>query len=449
MHDHLWERGANDGSNSRVGRDSLNRRTVLKATGGAAASVSLAGCVGSYELIGSSQDTDETIRIGVLAPEPESDFIGRSMAQSAEVAVTELNEDGGIAGRDVELVVGNTKDSPTEASRVYQQLVLEEDVDVTVGMFDSHALENIMDEIADQELVHLTSGAATTAASQLVNEEYDRYKYHFRVGPTNDRDLGNAQISFMDEYAHEIGWESIAVLAEDYPWADEPWDIYQDELADTQVDVVYEERYPPATNDFTDLYDDIEEAGADAAFVTTAHTGNEAVLDWSTAQRQFAFGGIHVPMQLPTYYDDIGGACEYGIGYSTATETSEITDATQPFVQEYADEFGSYPQDMGYNTYDAVRIFAEAVEAAGTVDSEELVSELEDIEHEGASGYIEFHDSDDEFAHDLVFNPETPTAVYFQWQTTDDGEPVREVIWPEEHATDDAAGEYVTPPWLA
>ncbi|SDJ33409.1 ABC transporter substrate-binding protein [Natronorubrum texcoconense] len=441
---------------SRVRSKPVDRRTVLRATAGGATGVALAGCLSSYETItGSSSDDEETITIGMLAPEPESNFVGRSMAQAAAVAVDELNENGGIDGKEVELAVGDTNGSPLEARRQYQRLILEEGADVTVGMFASEALVNILDDIAEQETIHLTAGAATQIASRRVHEEYDRYKYHFRVGPTNDVDLGRAQINFMNDIATDIGWESIAVLAEDYPWADEPWRIYQEQLADTPVDVVMDERYPPATNDFSEMYDDVVEAGADAVFISTAHTGTDALLDWSYPNRPdpqpqpqpFAFGGIHVPMQLPTYYEDTNGACRYGLGYSAATEESEITEVTPQFVDRYYDTFGTYPQDMGYYTYDSVALFAEAVERTGTTETDELISELEGIEYTGATGAVEFYDTDHVHAHDRVYDvgDDSTVGIYFQWQETDDGEGVREVIWPETYAT----SEYVTPPWLA
>ncbi|WP_436345726.1 ABC transporter substrate-binding protein [Natronorubrum sp. FCH18a] len=449
------ERGRRDGGEfgANVRSETLDRRTVLKVTAAGTTGVSLAGCLSSDELITGSSSDEETITVGLLAPGPESDFVGRSMAQAAAVAVDEINDNGGINGQDVELAVGDTNGSPLEARRQYQRLVLEEKVDVTVGMFASEALVNIMDDIAEQETLHLTAGAATQIASRRVHDEYDRYKYHFRVGPTNDVDLGRAQINFMNDIATDIGWESIAVLVEDYSWADEPWDIYQEQLADTPVDVVMDERYPPATNDFSELYDDVVEAGADAVFISTAHTGTDALLDWSYPNRPeprpqprpFAFGGIHVPMQVPTYYENTNGACRYGVGYSAATEESEITEVTPRFVERYHDAFDSYPQDMGYYAYDAVALFAEAAERTETTDVDELIPELEEIQYTVATGTVKFYDTDHVHAHDRVYDEDDDTTVgiYFQWQENEDGEGVREVIWPEEYAT----SEYVTPPW--
>ncbi|WP_165383941.1 ABC transporter substrate-binding protein [Natrinema altunense] len=428
----------------------VNRRRFLQTTGGVAAGTAGAGCLETAGSIVGESDGANPVRIGLLAPDPDSDMIGRSMYRAARLAVRQLNDDGGIDGREVELVLGDTNSSPLEARRQYQRLILEEDVDVTTGVFASEALLGIIDDIAEQETIHLTSGAATTEVSRLVHERYDEYKYHFRAGPNSDIDYGRMQIDFLTDMAGELGWDSIALLAEDYEWTKKPWGVYQNRIGETGVDVALQERYPPSIDSFESRYDEVEAVEADAVFITTAHTGTSALMDWGVPEREFDFGGIHVPMQLPAYYDLVGGECQYAIGQSSATANSTITDATQPFVKAYRNMFeGSNPVYTGYHTYDAITLFASAVEDEGTFDHEELVPALENVSFTGTAGTVEFYDREAEVAgtpvaHDLVYNK--AETVYFQWQEDDDGEGRQEVIWPPEQAT---GSGYVTPPWLA
>ncbi|NUB89607.1 ABC transporter substrate-binding protein [Haloterrigena sp. SYSU A558-1] len=424
-------------------RISSNRRRFLKATAGVGAGVSLTGCLGQYQVLGGNSD-EETVKIGVLAPNPNSNRMGRSMVQAAELAVTHLNEEGGILGREVELVVGNTKESPLEARRQYQRLILEEGVDATTGVFSSEALLSIIDDVAEQETLHLTSAAATSEVSRMVRDDYERYKYHFRIGPNNDIDLGRIQMDFLTEMYEDLGWNSIALLAEDYDWTEKPWEVYQDRLADTDIDVVYEERYPAASNDFTEQYNQAEEADADAVFITTAHTGTPALMDWKLpAKRSFGFGGVHVPMQLPAYYDLVGGQCRYAVTQTSSTAKTSITENTQEFVTAYQDEYGGQnPIYTGYHTYDGVRAIAYAAEESNSLDSDDMVGALENASHPGYAATVEFYDNDSETPHDLVYN--YGETVYFQWQENEDGEGVQEAIWPPDKKT----GDYVTPPWL-
>lgn len=426
-----------------------SRRRFLQAAGGAG-TLAFAGCLEESAtvggLVGSAEAAEGPVTVGVLAPNPSGDFIGRSMARGAEIAVRELNDRGGIGGRDVELAVGDTAANPLEARREYHRLVLEEGADVTVGIFDSPSLVHVMDDVAEQEQLHLTTGAATSIASQRVHHEYETYKYHFRVGPTNEIDLGRGIVDFVDGIAPEVGWESVAVLVEDYDWTQGPWSVLQDDLAETGIDVVLEERYPPATDDFGDLYDRVADQGADVALVAMAHTGTEAILDWTAPAGRgpypFEFGGIHVPMQLPTYYEQTRGACRFAFGQVSATATSDVGPLTQDFVSAYEARFGDTPVYTGYTTYEAVLLYDHVVESTGSFDEDDLIPALEDVSFEGATGTIEFYDRDHQFAHDLQYYG--TDALFYQWQENDDGEGVQEVIWPEEHAT----SEYVSPPWL-
>jgi len=77
------------------------------------------------------------VTVGVLAPNPDNDSMGRSLVQGARIAVEEVGKS--TAAR-WEMVVGDTNSSPQEARRQYQRLVLEEGADVTVGVSTSEAL---------------------------------------------------------------------------------------------------------------------------------------------------------------------------------------------------------------------------------------------------------------------------------------------------------------------
>jgi branched-chain amino acid transport system substrate-binding protein len=422
------------------GRGGLERRQVLKTTAGGAAGLSLAGCLDTYGVI-SGGDDPGPITIGVLSPDPEHDATGRSNARGARIAVDRLNEDGGLLGREVELVAGATKRSALEGRREYQRLILEEGADVTVGVATSEVLEGILGDIAEQETIHLTAGSVTMTPSELIAEQYERYKYHFRVGPLNGYDLATHQVDFLNAMGGQLGWESFAVLVEDYIWTEPLLEIYQDRLGD---DVLLQRQYPPAQDDFTDFYDEAENEGVDAVLEAVAHTGSDSLVDWYRGQPPFAFGGLHMPMQSPSYYDLLGGECEFAVGYTNATPRSNNTEETRPFVEEYRNAYdGDSPLYTGYNTHDAVMVFANAVESAGSLDADTLVGELEGISVTGTTGTIEFYGPDEEYPHDVVYGEDALQPVYFQWQA-DEGEGTQEVLWPEGRAT----GEYVEPDWF-
>ncbi|WP_290819215.1 ABC transporter substrate-binding protein [Halovivax sp.] len=425
------------------------RRDVLRATASGALGVSLAGCT---DVFGTAEAAEDGIRIGVLAPDPERSPVGSSIAVTARFVAAQVNATGGLAGRDVEIVVEDTKGSPLEARRAYERLILDEQVDATVGIAESAVLDHLIESIAEHETIHLTTGATSQRVSELVAADLDRYQYHFRT-MLNDEQFMQLELSFITEMLPQLGFEApyeLAVLAEGYRWADGVTDAYREVFAEIDgFEIAMAEQYDPEIDDFRALYGSVEEAGADIAWVAMAHTGDAAIVDWQRERPSFGFGGTHVPMQWPGYWDMVDGACEHAISMSPGTPQAEITGETQRFVRAYAEATGgNYPVYTGYTTYDALRMYRQAAENAGTVDPEELVPALEAVEVEAtmAETYA-FGDESDEYPHDPVWqagDPDNPGTVYFQWQDDGSGSGAQEIIWPEPYATAD----YRTPPWL-
>ncbi|WP_247008865.1 ABC transporter substrate-binding protein [Halorientalis litorea] len=447
--------GYSDGASDTVTRGIVDRRRFLQAAGTSAAALGLAGCLNQGDGGGGDGDgggdggsdgggIGDTVKIGVLAPNPSDNPIGASIANGARLAAQHINDDGGIGDAEVEVVVENTEESPQTGRNRYQTLALEEQVDATTGVFTSEVLLAIMDDIANQQIPHMTAGAATPEASALVNESYDQYKYHFRTGPINAHHLGENLVDFMDAKNDDIGWESVAVLVEDYAWTEPVSDVLNEQLGDTGIDIAMSRRYASGTEDFSPIYDEVESSGADAAFIAMAHTGTPAVVQWAQQQRPFEFGGIHVPMQLPSYYEATGGACRFGVTQNSATPTAEVTENTVPFANAFEEEFDQFPVYTGYITYDAVNQYANVVAAQESKAADDVVSGLEGSSYTGTAGTIEYYGPDHEFAHDVKYEEGLVWPVFQQWQEGEDGSGSQEVIYPDDLATAD----YQAPPWV-
>jgi branched-chain amino acid transport system substrate-binding protein len=456
----------NDGRNT-----GANRRTFLRATGGAALATTVAGCLslggggggggngsggggggngsgggggGNSSGGGGSANIEGPLTIGALAPNPQNDPIGGSIVNGARLAVQQLNDNGGVGGAEVKLEVGNTEGDPSTGQQRYRELVLNKDADVTTGIFTSEVLLNIVDDMAQQEKIHLTAGAATAEISKMIAEDYDKYKYHFRAGPLNDFDLGRNLLDFGKANFETMGWDSTFSMVEDYKWTEPISKLFEKRLGGVGVDVAGSQRYASGTTNFGPLFDDVASSDADGVFTAMAHTGTEAIVQWAKQQRPFGFAGIHVPMQLPSYYESVNGACLYGVTQTSATPQSEVTKKTQPFVKAYNKEFDSYPVYTGYHAYDAVKLYAAMVEQTGTKNPDELVPALENASFTATTGTMKFYGRDKRFPHDPIYGEDAMYPVFLQWQEDGNGGGAQEVIWPEQFKT----SEYQQPAWI-
>lgn len=420
----------------------LNRRRFLRATGASAVAAGLAGCRSS------GGGGSGKLKLGVLAPNPGKSPTGTSIKRGAELAVKQLNENGGVNGRTVELISKNTGGEASTAKQKYQTLTLGEGVQATFGVFTSEVLLTLMDQIAEQGKIHMTTGAATPLSARKVSQNYEKYKYYFRTGPLNGIQLGQNLLDFAGNMFSQMGWKSVALLAEDYEWTKPIYGMLSQELGNRGVDVALRQRYSSDTENFAPIYDDISSSGADAAFLQMAHTGVPAIVKWARDRRQWGFGGIHIPSQLPSFYRQSRGAAAYSVTQNVATPQSELTEKTQPFVQAYQGEYDSMPVYTGYITFDAVKQWANVAANEGTVDTDTVVAGLEKSSYTGTVGTIEYHNKGHRFAHDVIYSPGKVNPVYQQWQPEDPANiqagGKQEVIFPTEFKTAD----YKQPIWI-
>lgn len=433
--------GNPNGGSANIGSVTSDRRTFLKAAGVGGVVASLAGCANLPAGGGGGGDgLGDTVTVGAMGP-ADSPF-GASILNTAELAAEQFNEKGGIGGAAVEVVTKDTKDDPGTARSVYQELIEGANADLTVGIFGSEQLLAILPNIAQNDVLHLSTGAATPEATRKVSDNYEKFKTYFRVGPLNSVFLAKSDVAFAKDMFDEMGWERVAYLAEDFKWTQPKSDIVPDGFRnEVGVEVPVNKRVAEGTEDFTPIYDELESANVDGCYTALAHIGTKSLVQWAKGQRPFGYGGIHVPAQLPAYYGLVEGAAESVFTQTSATPRTALTDKTVPYADAYNAKFDGYPVYDGYTTQDAMNLFKIAAEEEQSTSGEDLVPVLEEVSYTGTAGTIEFYGRDHEFTHDVKYGEEFVLPVYFQWQ---DGE--QQPLWPP--AKLDNTVEYQQPVWM-
>ena len=108
----------------------------------------------------SGQETSETIKIGFLGD--LDGVIGKPMWQGAKLAVEEINAEGGILGKQIELI-GEDDDRGLYAvvlSNALNRLITHHEVDFLVGMAGGQAAFLVQDIIAEHKIIFISSGSS-------------------------------------------------------------------------------------------------------------------------------------------------------------------------------------------------------------------------------------------------------------------------------------------------
>lgn len=398
-----------------------------------------AGCLGGGDDNGSGLDTDGPIRFGSLHPLPGEFPVGTAYQESIELFVQQLNDDGGLLGNDVEWVEKDTELDPSQTRDRYRELILEDEVDVTFGVFASEAATVLQDEMTNFDVLHICGGASGMRITEELRNNYEEYNHWFRTN-WNAAQYGNNLAAFSQAMWDEMGYSTIGIAAEDIEGFQPIIDNAVDGMPDS-VDLAFREDFATDTTDFTPVLDRGESEDIDFMFAFIGSGGVPLTIQWANRQPDFELGGADVFSSTQAHYENTDGAIEHMWTYVSGSGPGfEHNERTEEMLEAYRDMHGHDPvHSMAFPHYDSIETFVRAVEEVESLDSEELISYIRsDLEYEGVCGPVDYYGQDGEFPHDTVYTQERAPPI-IQWQ---DGEQVG--LWPDTNQT----GEYQPVPWV-
>ncbi|HSW35307.1 MAG TPA: ABC transporter substrate-binding protein, partial [Candidatus Limnocylindrales bacterium] len=391
-------------------------------------------------------------------PEPEFPYIeiavtgpmtsiqGEMMWWGATMARDEINEAGGVMVGDVvhmiQLHQVDTNEilDPIGAVSAVEHVLVTEDPHFLVGGFRTEAVMAYTDLVArDYKKIFLICGAATNALLHgRVDVDYETWKYLFRVTPIKATDLVTVTILLLNDVATAVRAElgiaapKVAVLAEALEWNEALVQAAPALFARLGLEHVGTWRPSATATDVTAELRAIEASGAHIIYtILSGPVGIPFGRQWGELEIPAAVVGINVEAQKAGYLEATGGFGGYDATLNTFARIP-MTEYTIPFYDKFLELFGQIPT-YNADTYSAVYILKEAVERAGTLDTDAVIEEVAKTDRIGPAGRLAF-----DAAHDITWGPGYVTAVGVQWQ---DGELA--AFWPREWRPDPAKPDVV------
>ena len=397
------------------------------------------------------------IKIGVIGP---MDYIqGEHHWYGAQMAAEEINAQGGImVGNEsyqIKLVQIDSNEiiSPTDAVTAMERLITVDEVDFVVGGFRSESVIAMQEKAMEYGMIFLGCGASDVLLCERVAEDYDTYKYWFRVSPVNGNYL--TQISFMlaGMVAQEVGAltypeaPKVAILAENMMWADPLVAYAEATFPGLGMEVIGTWRPSQTATDVTAELTAIELAGANMIYtVVSGPLGVAYTTQWGQLKIPAASVGINVEAQKGDFLDVTDGYGAYETTLNTYARVN-ITAETIPFFDSFVEEVGEVPIYTA-GTYEALYILKAAIESADTLDADTVVTALEATDLIGPAGRLVYMGTDTDTPHDITWGVGYVTGLGVQWQ---DGE--LECVWPNAGGSlgeleYEGTVDYILPPWV-
>lgn len=244
------------------------------------------------------------LRIGFVCPFTggSADF-GNSARLGAELAVQEINEVGGYAGRKLELVERDDQARPEIGRAAAEDLVLKEKVDFTVGYCNTGvALKSLEVYQANRHLlmVPVSTGSAVTSTYPAAES------FVFRMSPRDTLQAG----FLVQEIVGKRGLRKVAVFADKTGYGEGGLKDVEKFLADKGLKPVYVGRFDLGVKSLLEEVNAAKAAGAEALIGYTVGP-EQAVLSKARADAHFAgplFGPW--PASFRTVWDATGGSAE-------------------------------------------------------------------------------------------------------------------------------------------
>ena len=315
----------------------------LTACGGGSASSSAPAAGGD-----AAESSDEPILIGTISPNTGNlAAYGTAVTTGVALAVEEINEAGGLLGRQVEVINADDQYDPTECLNAFNSLV-SQGVGLIVGSVTSGCTSAITGAANEEEVCLITP---TSTADSITTED----DFVFRSCYAD-----SFQGAIAAAYAKQAGYDKVGMV------------------------------YCAADTYSKGLYDSFS-AACEKYGVEVAAVESTASMDVQDYTNQFA-AMVNAGVQFvyaPFYYDVIGpylvtqaraagytGVIMGADGYDTTpdyvVDGADLTAFDNVYWTAYEAKYGNTPSAFAALAYDCVMMYKTAIEAAGSADPVEV-----------------------------------------------------------------------------
>jgi branched-chain amino acid transport system substrate-binding protein len=367
------------------------------------------------------------IKIGVIAENQA--VAGSSIPMAAKLAADEINAQGGVGGRKIEIVEYDDHSSSAEAVRAFQRAVNDDHVNAVVASYTSEVVLALEPWAARLKTLMITPGAASDNITANIAKNFEANKYTFHGYLTSSSIARLTCDSAKEMLVDGLKMKTAVVMSEDAAWT-KPLDVaYLKCLPEVGLKVLEEIRFSPDTTDFTPIFNKIEGLKPDVIITGISHVGVQPTVQWTSQQVPIPMFGVSSQATNSTFWKDTNGATQGVLYQAVSGPGVAVTPKTLPFVDAFQKKYGNLPSYAGYTAYDDVFMIADAIKRAGSTDSDKIVTAMEATDYVGTIGRVTFLPKGDAHVHGLRIGKGYITGLFLQWQ---DGKQVN--LWPSELA---------------
>lgn len=314
----------------------------------------LVGC-GSKEAT-DSKDTakteDAAFYIGGIGPITGGAAIyGKAVMNSAQIAVDEINEAGGINGYPVKF---NFQDDTHDAEKSVNAYNTLKDwgMQVLMGTVTTAPCVAVAEKTYEDGMFQITPSASSTDVVYRDNV--------FQVCFT-DPNQGKESAKYIGE--HKLGSKIAIIYDSSDIYSSGIQEAFVEEAPEAGLEIVSSEAFTAdSKTDFSTQLQKAKDAGADLVFLPIYYTEASIILKQAKdMQYDATFCGCD-GMDGILSVENFDASLAEGLILLTPFVASADDDATKNFVAKYKEQYDEVPNQFGADAYDAIYIIKAAIE---------------------------------------------------------------------------------------
>src|SRR6056297_930945 len=331
----------------------------------------------------------DTLKIGLMCPLTGSwASEGQDMKQILELLADQVNNAGGLLGKNVDIVVGDDGGDPRTAALAAQRLATQ-DVAGVIGTYGSSITEASQNIYAAAKIIQIANGSTAIRLTEK------GLKYFFRTCPRDDEQGRVAVETILGQ-----GYEKIAILHDNTTYAkglaDEALGLLEQEEG---AEVVFFDALTPGEQDYNTILTKMKATKPDVVFFTGYYPEAGMLL------RQKMEMGWDVPFiggdanNNPDLVKIAGKKAAQGFYFLSPPVPQDLpSKEAEEFLTAFEARYDSTPGSIwAVLAGDGFRVLVKAIEETESTDSDKIADYLHnDLEEfSGLTGTISFNDKGD------------------------------------------------------
>ena len=333
---------------------------------------------------GGTADNGDKIQIAVAAPMTgDNSEYGIGFYNAVLLKAKEWNDNGGVLGKQIEIVQYDDKNTSEEATTIAQKIVSDKKVVGVIGHFASGVCMTAAPIYQENKIIEISPSSSHPDYSGIGD-------FIFR----NNTVISKEGAASIDIAVNDLGKKKVGIISIMTDWGTNTSKMIKEMIEKTDAEVVAHEEVMEGSDDYTPAITKLNEAGADVVICCGMYNLVAPV----AKQYKQINPDIKIVGFSNSYSQqliELGGEAVEGVCFPVIFFSESDDPEVKNYVEAFKKEYGNAPSALTSQAYDSAGILLTAIKEAGTTDSEKVKEKLYEINYKGVTGDTKFDSNGD------------------------------------------------------